>query len=143
MMFSPNQGSNDEYSTDNDGDQDYYDEEEDDDDYLGEDDDDDYPILNGAHDGSWEPQVKRYSNMNLKDQVTQSREQMELEQLSKQLQQAKKRSEKRAEKRKRQKEKKSKARNITPQSSPSNNNKGDTTIDEVDFETVTTDTLER
>ena len=93
------------------------------------------PVVMGA---SWEPQVKQYSNMNLKDQLNQERLQMQLDaedasdneenetgELTEQEKERKlKLAKKRAEKRKKQKEKdkkKSKEQNSTDETGEEGN----------------------
>jgi hypothetical protein len=89
MMFGNRQNSTEEWSTDEDGDGDYdeddEDEDEDDDDYLSE----DYyeecehqrsaataaieGVMESLDTPVWEPQVKHYSNMDLKEQASKER----------------------------------------------------------------------
>ncbi len=111
MMFGSHQTNMDDWSTDEDPDGDYDDDDDEDDDeeedeYLP----DEYYEDAAASGGNakqdtalWEPQVKQYSNMNLKDQVSKAREGDAKVDEEKRQRLAKKR----AEKRKKQKEKKS------------------------------------
>lgn len=103
MMFGSQQNNMDEWSTDEDPDADYDDDEDDeDDDYLPDEYYDELGNPTGVDKALWEPQVKQYSNMNLKDQVSKAREGDAKQDEVKKQRLAKKR----AEKRKKQKEKK-------------------------------------
>lgn len=92
----------DEWSTDEDGEGDYdeddEDDDEDDEDLNSDENSDDYPSLSNGNTNSWEPQVKQYSNMNLKDEISKAKSDEKRSKLAK----------KRAEKRKKQKEKEKK-----------------------------------
>jgi hypothetical protein len=92
MMFGNRQNSTEEWSTDEDGDGDYDEDDEDEDD--DDDDDDDYlsedyyeecehqraaaaaaieGVMESLDTPVWEPQVKQYSNMDLKEQASKER----------------------------------------------------------------------
>ena len=108
MMFGTQQNTVDDWSTDDDPDADY-DEEDDEEEYMpNEYYDDMQPSQNNAavDNALWEPQVKQYSNMNLKDEISKAREGDAKLDEEKRLKLAKKR----AEKRKKQKEKKTRER---------------------------------
>lgn len=209
MMFGANQNAVDEWSTDDDGDEDYDDDDcdedgddcDDEEEYIPDEYFDEYPAMgsggplpmqmplppnmhpnspshqmgsihaamkgklnqqpaqpNAAAAASWEPQVKQYSNMNLKDQLNKQRMQMQQDdpddnseagggELGEETEADRERklklAKKRAEKRRKQKEKDKKKSKESTSNSSAGNDGALNTKDFVDYELLDPEHLQK